>query len=172
MRRLADLSPAEDKFRWSAGAAAQAARRFAWDHYGVPLPASVLLGQIIHESGWGEHAPGNNYLGIKDKRTSTLKQVALKTWEVISGRKIVVKARFREYRSMVACAIDYARLICESKYYRKAVAALLRGATWREFLALMGPVYATDPRYVRMVGDLVTGLALTGFDMALPPRRK
>lgn len=167
-----DLSPARHKFMWQAAAAGQAARRYAWDKYGIPFPASVLAAQICHESGWGKHAPANNYLGIKDKRTSALARAALKTWEVVSGKRIVIKARFREYPSMVACAIDQARLICESRYYRKAVAALRRGATWKEYLALMGPVYATDPRYVEKVGDLVIGLVLTGFDMALPPRRK
>jgi hypothetical protein len=49
------------------------------------VPALVTLGQAALESGWGQHAPGNNFFGIKAKATdSEDTRQLLRTTEVLS----------------------------------------------------------------------------------------
>ena len=52
------------------------------------IPALLTLAQAALESGWGEHAPGNNFFGIKAGTKWTGPTQTLMTSEEIRGKKI------------------------------------------------------------------------------------
>lgn len=58
------------------------------------VPALVTLVQAGVESGWGKHAPGNNFFGIKAGSHWTGKTQKLKTWECGStGNSVLDKIK-------------------------------------------------------------------------------
>ena len=116
------------------------------------IPASFMLGQAGHETGWGKgeirHKDGSaayNLFGIKAGKTWTGKVAEVTTTEYINGVARKVTAKFRAYDSYEDSFKDYARLINDSPRYEKARAKTHSAVAFAAELQKAG--YATDPQY-------------------------
>ncbi len=116
------------------------------------IPASFMIGQAGHETGWGRgeirRADGStsfNLFGIKAGGGWTGPTVAVTTTEYIDGAPRKLTARFRAYASYEESFRDYARLIGSTPRYEKARAAVGSVSAFASELHRAG--YATDPAY-------------------------
>ncbi|ADV01594.1 flagellar assembly peptidoglycan hydrolase FlgJ [Alicycliphilus denitrificans] len=126
-----------------------AAERVAQDS---GIPASFMLGQAGHETGWGRSEIRNkdgsnafNLFGIKAGKGWTGKVAEVTTTEYVNGQPRKVTARFRAYGSYEESFRDYARLINDNPRYEKARAKTHSAAAYAAELQKAG--YATDPQY-------------------------
>jgi flagellar protein FlgJ len=146
-----------------------AARTFVQKHAGIAkqveqtsgLPASYMLGQAGHETGWGQHeirmadgSPSHNLFGIKAGDGWKGKTAEVTTTEYMSGTPHKVTARFRAYDSYAESYRDFARLVGNNPRYAEAreQASATAAPTnpdsvqnWAQGLQDAG--YATDPDY-------------------------
>lgn len=109
------------------------------------IPASIILAQAMHESAVGKKAGGFNFFGIKGTGPAGFQLWT--THEVIKGRRIKTKAKFRKYHSAIEAFEDYANMIATGKLKN----AMNHTASAFEFISALqaGPFkYATDPTYV------------------------
>ena len=116
------------------------------------IPASYMIGQAGHETGWGKseirHADGSpsfNLFGIKATSGWKGKVAEVTTTEYVNGEARKVKAKFRAYDSYEDAFRDYARLIGNSPRYEKVMARLDSVQGFASGLQKAG--YATDPQY-------------------------
>jgi flagellar protein FlgJ len=122
------------------------------------IPASFMVAQAAHESGWGKReitgADGTksyNVFGIKATPGWTGKTVDVQTTEVINGQAQKVTAKFRAYGNYDEAFRDYAKLISGNDRYAKVVAQARNAdgsgnaAGFARGLQQAG--YATDPAY-------------------------
>jgi flagellar protein FlgJ len=124
------------------------------------IPASFMIGQAAHESGWGrrniKNADGSdshNLFGIKAGPSWTGKVATVTTTEYINGQPRKMKAQFRSYESHEAAFADYARMMKESPRYGNVVA---NADTAHEFARGMQKAgYATDPAYAEKLGRVI-----------------
>jgi flagellar protein FlgJ len=128
------------------GAAAQEVQRSSG------LPASYLLGQAGHESGWGRReilmkdgSPSHNLFGIKANADWKGKVAEITTTEYVDGQPQKTVARFRAYDSHAESFRDFAQLIGNSPRYAQARQQTGSVQGWAEGLQDAG--YATDPDY-------------------------
>ena len=118
----------------------------------VGIPASFMLGQAGHETGWGrseiKNADGSNsfnLFGIKATGGWTGKVAEITTTEYVGGEARKVTAKFRAYDSYEDSFRDYARLIGNSPRYQAAMQSLGSAQAFATQLQKAG--YATDPQY-------------------------
>lgn len=116
------------------------------------IPASYMLGQAGHETGWGRHeikrkdgTPSFNLFGIKAGAGWSGKVAEITTTEYVNGVSQKRVAKFRAYDSYEDSFKDYARLISESPRYAKARAQTGSAHAYASGLQKAG--YATDPEY-------------------------
>ncbi|WP_270174360.1 flagellar assembly peptidoglycan hydrolase FlgJ [Diaphorobacter sp. ED-3] len=116
------------------------------------IPASFMLGQAGHETGWGKgeirHKDGSNsfnLFGIKAGKGWTGKVAEVTTTEYINGAPRKVVAKFRAYDSFEESFRDYARLINDNPRYEKAREKTHSAVAYATELQKAG--YATDPQY-------------------------
>lgn len=116
------------------------------------LPASFMLGQAGHETGWGRHeikqrdgAPSFNLFGIKAGANWTGRVAEVTTTEYVGGAPVKSVARFRAYSSYDESFQDYARLITKTPRYAQAKQATSSPLAFASGLQRAG--YATDPDY-------------------------
>ena len=116
------------------------------------IPASFMLGQAGHETGWGRgqirNADGSNsfnLFGIKAGKGWSGKVAEVTTTEYIDGQARKVTAKFRAYDSFEESFRDYARLINNSPRYEQARAKVNDAQAYAAALQKAG--YATDPQY-------------------------
>lgn len=116
------------------------------------IPASFMVGQAGHETGWGKkeirHADGSNshnLFGIKATSGWTGKVATITTTEYINGEPRKVQAKFRAYDSYEDSFRDYARMINESPRYAQARERTHSAVAFATELQRAG--YATDPAY-------------------------
>lgn len=116
------------------------------------IPASYMLGQAGHETGWGKSeirgdngSNSFNLFGIKATGGWTGKVAEITTTEYIDGIARKVKAKFRAYDSYEDSFRDYARLITENPRYAKAMQSTGSATAYASALQKAG--YATDPLY-------------------------
>ena len=116
------------------------------------IPASFMLGQAGHETGWGKgeirHKDGSNsfnLFGIKAGKGWTGKVAEVTTTEYINGVARKVTAKFRAYDSYEDSFRDYARLINDNPRYEKAREKVGSAVAYATELQKAG--YATDPQY-------------------------
>lgn len=125
--------------------------------------ASVTVAQALLESGWGKSqlsATYNNYFGIKAGKSWSGPTVTMNTKEVVNGKTITVKAKFRVYDSPLASMKDHSRILCAARYsgvkgernYKRAIKIIKNGG------------YATDPHYVSKICNIIEQYGLTRFD--------
>ncbi|MDR7308559.1 flagellar assembly peptidoglycan hydrolase FlgJ [Rhodoferax saidenbachensis] len=116
------------------------------------IPASYMLGQAGHETGWGSHqikvkGGGNsfNLFGIKAGAGWTGKVAEVTTTEYVNGVAQKQVAKFRAYDSYEDSFKDYARMITESPRYAQARTQTTSAHAFASGLQKAG--YATDPEY-------------------------
>ena len=116
------------------------------------IPASFMIGQAGHETGWGRseirHADGanaHNLFGIKATGGWSGKVAEITTTEYINGEPRKLTARFRAYDSYAESFRDYARLISQSPRYEAVMDKLHSVQGFASGLQQAG--YATDPQY-------------------------
>ena len=126
------------------------------------IPASFMLGQAGHETGWGKseirHKDGSNsfnLFGIKAGKGWTGKVAEITTTEYINGTPRKVTAKFRAYDSYEDSFKDYARLINDNPRYDKAQAIAKTGSATAYAAALQKAGYATDPQYAAKLGRAI-----------------
>lgn len=124
------------------------------------IPASFMLGQAGHETGWGKSeiktAQGGNsfnLFGIKATKGWTGKVAEITTTEYINGAAQKVTAKFRAYDSYEDSFRDYARLINESPRYEQARSQTASAGAYAAALQKAG--YATDPEYARKLSGAI-----------------
>ena len=116
------------------------------------IPASYMLGQAGHETGWGKSeirgdngSNSFNLFGIKAGGSWRGKVAEITTTEYVDGIPRKVKAKFRAYDSYEESFRDYARLISENPRYAKAMQNTGSATAYASALQKAG--YATDPLY-------------------------
>ncbi len=116
------------------------------------IPASFMIGQAGHETGWGRSeirtADGGNsfnLFGIKATGGWNGKVAEITTTEYIDGAPRKVTARFRAYDSYQDAFRDYARLVGQNPRYTQAMQNLHSVQGFAQGLQQGG--YATDPQY-------------------------
>jgi flagellar protein FlgJ len=116
------------------------------------IPASFMIGQAGHETGWGKHqikmkdgSPSFNLFGIKAGPGWTGKVAKITTTEYVNGEAKKTVANFRAYDSYEDSFKDYARLISDTPRYAKAREQT--GSVQAYATGLQRAGYATDPLY-------------------------
>ncbi|MFT7723431.1 MAG: flagellar assembly peptidoglycan hydrolase FlgJ [Roseateles sp.] len=126
------------------------------------IPASFMVAQAAHESGWGRReivgadgSKSHNVFGIKATPGWTGKTVDVRTTEVINGQAVKVTAKFRAYGSYDEAFRDYARLISGNARYAKVVAQAQDGNAAGFARGLQQAGYATDPAYATKLAAVI-----------------
>lgn len=119
------------------------------------LDPRIVIAQAAQETGWGKHAPNNNYFGIKSHGKPG--GSTLSTKEVVGGNTVTVNDSFRGYGGMGESADDYARFLQENPRYRDMLSA---GDLDGQLAALGRSGYATDPNYANSVGSIARGIPM------------
>lgn len=116
------------------------------------IPASYMIGQAGHETGWGRSeirhangAPSHNLFGIKATGGWKGPVASVTTTEYSNGTPHKTVAKFRAYGSYEEAFRDYARLIGNSPRYDKVMDNLDSVQGFASGLQKAG--YATDPQY-------------------------
>jgi flagellar protein FlgJ len=116
------------------------------------IPASFMLGQAGHETGWGKHQikvkggePSFNLFGIKAGASWKGKVAEVTTTEYVGGMPQKRVARFRAYESYEDSFKDYSRMISQSPRYEKVRQQTGSAHAFASGLQKAG--YATDPDY-------------------------
>lgn len=116
------------------------------------IPASFMLGQAGHETGWGrseirhrDGSPSHNLFGIKATASWKGKVAEVTTTEYVGGVPRKTVAKFRAYDSYDDAFRDYARLISRSSRYQPVMGQLDSVQGFAASLQRAG--YATDPQY-------------------------
>lgn len=116
------------------------------------IPASYMLGQAGHETGWGRseirHADGSpsfNLFGIKATGGWKGKVAEITTTEYVNGEPRKMVAKFRAYDSYADSFRDYAKLISQSPRYDQVMDQI--GSVQGFAAGLQKAGYATDPQY-------------------------
>lgn len=126
------------------------------------IPASFMVAQAAHESGWGKReivgtdgSKSYNLFGIKATPGWKGKTVDVRTTEVINGQAVKVTAKFRAYGSYDEAFKDYAKLIGSNQRYAKAVAEAQSGSAAGFARGLQQAGYATDPAYAEKIARVI-----------------
>lgn len=136
-------------------------------------PALAVLAQAALETGWGEHAPGNMFFGIKAGKGWTGKRQLITTTEIHSNRSVRypevisitrrsdgrftyrVKDWFRAYDNAAESFTDHGLFLRNNPRYEKA----FNTTDPREFVEeLAAAGYATDPNYAKTLKNIIGSL--------------
>ncbi len=116
------------------------------------IPASYMVGQAGHETGWGQHEikmrggkSSYNLFGIKADPSWKGKVAEVTTTEYVNGVAEKRVAKFRAYDSYDESFRDYSRMITQSPRYAKA--SQETGSAFAFASSLQKAGYATDPNY-------------------------
>jgi flagellar protein FlgJ len=125
------------------------------------IPASYMIGQAGHETGWGLFqikmkggASSYNLFGIKADGGWKGKVAEVTTTEYFNGMPEKRIAKFRAYNNYEEAYRDYARLISESPRYAKARQQTGSGGAYA--LGLQRAGYATDPEYANKLSRAIS----------------
>jgi hypothetical protein len=125
------------------------------------LHVSMTLAQVINESGWLKHAPGNNFLGIKAPAgTPADKKQLLWTYEWTGSKFEKVQCWFMKYESLEACMDRYAKILLLPRYKQT-----LESKDWWDstnYVRLNG--YATSPAYTTGLRKTILSYKLYQYD--------
>lgn len=124
------------------------------------IPASFMIAQAAHETGWGKHeitnkdgSSANNLFGIKAGASWTGAVAEVQTTEYINGKPQKVMAKFRAYASAEDSFRDYAALLTGNSRYSKVVANAGSAEGFAHGLQKAG--YATDPAYAEKLTKVI-----------------
>jgi peptidoglycan hydrolase FlgJ len=112
------------------------------------IPASFMVAQAAHESGWGRRdirnadgSSSNNLFGIKAGANWKGPVAEVVTTEYVDGKAQKVVAKFRAYESTDASFRDYAKLMKDSPRYAGVVAGVAPRETEGIQLAAHNPSF-------------------------------
>lgn len=133
--------------------------------YGI-LP-SIILGQAILESDWGQSelaSKYNNLFGIK--AYGNQKKIKLDTQEFVNEQWITIKGEFRVYDSWEASMDDHTLLFVNGVTWNPQKYEGVLTATNYEAAAdaLQEAGYATDPTYAQKIKTVIEENALYQYD--------
>ena len=124
------------------------------------IPASFMVAQAAHETGWGKQAirmpDGSNsfnLFGIKAGANWQGPTTRIVTTEVEGGQPRKLTQSFRAYSSYDESFADYARLMKTSPRYREVLANAQSAEGFAQGLQRAG--YATDPAYADKLGRVI-----------------
>ena len=124
------------------------------------IPASFMIGQAGHETGWGRSEIKNtdgstsfNLFGIKAGAGWKGKVAEVTTTEYVNGVPQKSVAKFRAYGSYEESFRDYARLISENPRY--AQVRQQTGSVQAYASGLQRAGYATDPDYANKLSRAI-----------------
>lgn len=116
------------------------------------IPASFMVSQAAHETGWGRHeirnadgSSAHNLFGIKAGANWKGKVAEVTTTEYVNGTPHRVTAKFRAYDSYAESFADYAQMMKDSPRYQQVLASAGTAQGFAQGLQRAG--YATDPAY-------------------------
>ncbi|HEX5685345.1 MAG TPA: flagellar assembly peptidoglycan hydrolase FlgJ [Ideonella sp.] len=124
------------------------------------IPASFMIAQAAHETGWGrkeirhsDGTPAHNLFGIKAGSNWNGPTADVMTTEYVNGvaRKVVQK--FRAYSSYAESFADYAKLMKTNPRYEQVLAAGGNAHGFAQGLQRAG--YATDPAYAEKLSRVI-----------------
>lgn len=149
-------------------AAAVPGAQRGWRQYGVP--ASVTIAQAILESGWGRSGLSSvdrNYFGIKCQNGyygphANGCHVYTTTECDKAGKCFETRDAFRTYASMARSFQDHGHFLRNNKRYAPAFAHTRDADSFIEQVWKAG--YATDPKYVSKVTNIMTNYDLYRYD--------
>ena len=128
------------------------------------IPASFMIGQAAHETGWGKSeirnkdgSSSHNLFGIKATSGWTGKVAEVTTTEYVNGSPRKVTAKFRAYDSYEDSFRDYARMINNSPRYAQARQRTDSAYAYANALQTAG--YATDPAYASKLSQIINSTA-------------
>jgi len=113
----------------------------------------IIIAQSAQETGWGQHAPGNNYFGIKSHGQAGGN--SLSTTEYVNGAPVTINDSFRAYGSPAESVAGYADFMLQNGRYEPMRTAQGLDA---QLAALAQSGYATDPGYANSVGQIARGI--------------
>ncbi len=127
------------------------------------IPASFMLAQAAHESGWGRReiklkdgSSSHNVFGIKATSAWQGPVAEVTTTEFIDGKARKVVAKFRAYASYEEAFKDYAKLLGSNARYSEVVAKARSGGNAASFAqGLQKAGYATDPEYASKLARVI-----------------
>jgi len=126
------------------------------------IPASFMIAQAAHESGWGKReitnkdgSPSFNVFGIKATPGWTGKVAEVQTTEYVDGKPQKVTAKFRAYSSYAEAFTDYAKVLGSNDRYRDVVAKAGTGNAEAFAQGLQKAGYATDPEYASKLAKVI-----------------
>lgn len=126
--------------------------------------ASITIAQSCLESANGNHAPRNNFFGIK----STIEGTGQLLWtrEYVKGKYIDVQAWFRVYPDLEDCIADHSNfLTVHQRYANAGFFAACANLDYRAAArALQSAGYATDPNYATSLINIIEGNGLYLYD--------
>ena len=122
------------------------------------ISPEIIKAQAAHESGWGEHAPGNNYFGIKATKDWKGKTQTLRTHEEVDGKSVPIMAKFRAYDSLEESVADYGNFIKENPRYASAIKAGKEGGDEAYIREVAKAGYGTDSNYAQKVLTTAKGV--------------
>lgn len=129
-------------------------------------PAELTIAQWALESGWGNHAPGNNCFGIKYYKGAFGRQT-LATTEYINGKLVSLPQDFATFPSLEACFEKHALLITKGTRYRPAYLRFAITGSLSQLVRDIAPIYA--PGNTKYVDGVLSILAMRQVKTALGP---
>lgn len=141
-----------------------------WQDTGIHPIAT--LSQAALESGWGEHAPGNMFFGVKDtdgvngneqlittveysrSASANFPRIVSITPTVINGQKFfkyIIEDYFRKYNTAAESFSDHARFFFANSRYAQAIA--IKSDPFKFLDAVAAAGYATAPNYAKELKD-------------------
>lgn len=132
------------------------------------VPASVSLAQWALESGWGKFMPAgsNNPFGMKARKNETGPVVEARTREVYTsgpnkGKEYYITTAFRKFKDFAEAFTEHAKLVGTAKVYAPARAKL---PDVDAFVDALGPIYATDPNYAKLIKSIMRSNNLYAYN--------
>lgn len=130
---------------------------------------SVVMAQLILETGWGRSIRGNNLFGIKAQGSRTPfwdgSVVEFMTTEYVDGKPVKRAEKFRKYANEVDSISDHNYFIVNNSRYRKA--GVLSAPGYKEQARLLRIAgYATDPGYDVKLVSIIESNSLSALDLA------
>ena len=134
--------------------------------YGIKCPSAVI-GQAVHETGWGKDglSPYNNFFGMKCGSNWKGASVNKKTQEEYKvGTTTNISANFRAYATVEEGVRGYFEFISSSRY------ANLKGITdpLKYLQTIKADGYATGSNYAANIHKVITTYNLTKYDKMAP----
>jgi flagellum-specific peptidoglycan hydrolase FlgJ len=140
----------KDEFLEQAMAAARASSAVSG------LSPEVTVAQAALESRHGESRlsrEAHNYFGIKARNGQP--SIEMRTWEVVHGKRVEIRARFAKFSSMEECFAARDRMILTLPCYAEARAC---AADPEKFVRALAKRWATDPEYAEKILRIALGL--------------